>query len=423
MSIIAKRSLVTRIKQKLIDSWVDQTASKMYDFTPWRNKTFWGIISNTLETNETIFSAITKLSNSLASLPIKMYEDYKVINNDVSDLLTVTPNNSLSSFDFINQIETTRNEKGNAYVLIERDIHYQPEKLYLLNPDVVELAIENNSRELYYMVHAATGNKLVVHNMDMLHFKHIVGSNMVQGISPIDVLKNTTDFDSAVRNFNLSEMEKPESFMLKYGSNISPEQRQQVLEDFKRFYSENGGILFQEPGVEIEPLPKKYVSEDIVASENLTRERVANVFQLPAVFLNAKSNTNFTKNEDLNRYYLQHTLLPIIKQYEEEFNRKLLTKADRQKNRYFKFNVKSYLRADSATQAEVYFKAVRSGYYTINDIRELEDLPPVKDGDKPLISGDLYPIDTPLEQRRALKGGDKDVKEAEVLPNEKENTK
>ena len=48
----------------------------------------------------------------MASLPIKMYEDYKVINTDVSDLLTVTPNNSLSSFDFINQIETTRNEKG-----------------------------------------------------------------------------------------------------------------------------------------------------------------------------------------------------------------------------------------------------------------------------------------------------------------------
>ena len=44
--------------------------------------------------------------------------------------------------------------------------------------------------------------------------------------------------------------------MLKYGSNVSTEKRQQVLEDFKQYYEENGGILFQEPGVEIEPLPK-----------------------------------------------------------------------------------------------------------------------------------------------------------------------
>lgn len=52
---------------------------------------------------------------------------------------------------------------------------------------------------------------------------------------------------------------------------------------------------------------------------------VANVFQLPAVFLNANESSNFTKNEELNRFFLQHTLISIIKQYESEFNRKLLT--------------------------------------------------------------------------------------------------
>ncbi|MFU2313659.1 phage portal protein [Staphylococcus saprophyticus] len=418
---IANGNFLDKIKQRLIDNWVDQTTKKMYDFSPWKNKNFWGVINNTLETNETIFSAITKLSNSMASLPLKLYENYKVVNNDVSELLTVSPNNSMSSFDFINQIETCRNEKGNAYILIERDVFAQPEKLYLINPDVVQMAIENNSKELFYMIHAATGNELVVHNTDMLHFKHIVASNMVQGVSPIDVLKNTMDFDNALREFNLAEMQKPESFILKYGTNVSKEKREDVLSDFKSFYEENGGILFQEPGVEIDPLPKKYVSEDMVASENLTRERVANVFQLPAVFLNTKGGTNFTKNEELNRFYLQHTLLPIIKQYEEEFNRKLLTKNDRQKGQYFKFNVKSLLRADSATQAEVYFKAVRSGYYGINEIREWEDLPPVEGGDKPMISGDLYPIDTPVEQRNTTKGGDNNANGKELLPNQEED--
>ena len=417
---IASVNIFTRIKRRLIDNWIDETSNTLYDFSPWRNKSFWGNINNTLETNETIFSAVTRLANSLSSMPIKLYEDYKVINTNVSELLTISPNNSVSSYDFINKIETVRNEKGNAYVLIERDTFSQPSKLYLLNSDIVNIAIENNSREVYYIIHAASGNKLIIHNMDMLHFKHIVGSNMLKGISPIDVLKNTTDFDAAIRKFNLSEMQKPDSFVLKYGSNIDVKKRKSVIENFKQFYEENGGILFQEPGVEIDPITKKYVSEDIVASENLTRERVANVFQLPAVFLNANESSNFTKNEELNRFFLQHTLISIIKQYESEFNRKLLTPLDRKKNRYFKFNVKAYLRADSATQAEVYFKAVRSGYYTINEIRELEDLPPVENGDKPFISGDLYPIDTPLELRKSLKGGDKDDNE-KVFSNQKEN--
>ncbi|MEX6054151.1 phage portal protein [Mammaliicoccus sciuri] len=416
---VAKSNIMQKIKKRLIDNWVDNSANKLYDFSPWRNKNFWGVLSNTLETNETIFSAITKLSNSMASLPIKLYENYETITNDVSDLLTSSPNNSISSFDFINQIETTRNEKGNAYVLIERDIYFQPSKLYLLNPDTVEIVMENKSKELYYFVHAATENKLIVHNTDMLHFKHIVASNMVQGISPIDVLKNTMDFDSALRTFNLREMEKPDSFILKYGSNVSADKKTDVVTNFREFYEENGGVLFQEPGVEIEPLDRKYVSEDIVASENLTRERVANVFQIPAVFLNAKDGINFSKNEEINRFYLQHTLLPIIKQYEEEFNRKLLTRENRKRGMYFKFNIKSFLRADSQTQAEVYFKAVRSGYNTINEIRALEDLPPIEGGDVPLISGDLYPI-TMDPTKRNLKGGGTNDEQSNLLSSEEE---
>lgn len=402
----------------MIDNWVDQSKEKLYDFSPWRNKNFWGVISNTLETNETIFAAITKLSNSMASIPIKLYKNYEIVTNDISLLITDSPNGSISSFDFINQIETCRNEKGNAYVLIERDIYHQPNKLYLINPDVVEILIESTSKDIYYSIHAATDNKLIVHNTDMMHFKHIVGSNMVQGISPVDVLKNTTDFDNAIRNFNLKEMEKPESFVLKYGTNVSDDKRKSVVQNFKDFYEENGGVLFQEPGVEIDPLDKKYVSEDIVATENLTRERIANVFQIPSVFLNANNAMTFNSNEELDRYYLQHTLLPIIKQYEEEFNRKLLTKYRRTMGYYFKFNVKSFLRADSKTQAEVYFKAVRSGYYTVNDIRLWEDLPPVEGGDTPLISGDLYPIDTPPEQRHTLKGGDSNEQEKNLLSDE-----
>lgn len=418
MKTIAKQNIIRKVKQKLIDNWVDQSKEKLYDFSPWRNKNFWGVISNTLETNETIFAAITKLSNSMASIPIKLYKNYEIVTNDISLLITDSPNGSISSFDFINQIETCRNEKGNAYVLIERDIYHQPNKLYLINPDVVEILIESTSKDIYYSIHAATDNKLIVHNTDMMHFKHIVGSNMVQGISPVDVLKNTTDFDNAIRNFNLKEMEKPESFVLKYGTNVSDDKRKSVVQNFKDFYEENGGVLFQEPGVEIDPLDKKYVSEDIVASENLTRERIANVFQIPSVFLNANNAMTFNSNEELDRYYLQHTLLPIIKQYEEEFNRKLLTKYRRTMGYYFKFNVKSFLRADSKTQAEVYFKAVRSGYYTVNDIRLWEDLPPVEGGDTPLISGDLYPIDTPPEQRHTLKGGDSNEQEKNLLSDE-----
>jgi phage portal protein BeeE len=67
----------------------------------------------------------------------------------------------------------------------------------------------------------------------------------------------------------------PNSFILKYAENVDIEKRKQVIEDFKRFYQENGGILFQEPGVEIDKIDRTYIAADTLTSELITRSRVA----------------------------------------------------------------------------------------------------------------------------------------------------
>lgn len=381
------------------------------DFSGWHNKYFWGIEQATLETNETIFASISRLSNSMASFPIKLYKNYEKQDTDVSRLLTRSPNVNMTPFDLIRRIETIRNEKGNAYVVISRDRLLQPEALYILNSDNVIPAIDEKHNELYYIVRNG-GNKLVLHNSEVLHFKHISAMNSEVGISPINVLKNTTEFDNALRKFNLDEMQKMDAFIIKYATTVSNEQKQKVIENFRRFFAENGGVLFQEQGVEIETIDRKYVSEDVVNAENLTRQRVANAFGIPTALLNADANM-MKSVEELNRFYLTHTLLPIIKQYEDEFNKKLLNENQKNEGFYFKFNVKALLRADVATQAEAYFKAGRTGYYTINEIRESEDLPPIKGGDVAMVSGDLYPITLSPAERNPAKGGDNNDKKDE----------
>jgi HK97 family phage portal protein len=377
-----------------------------FDFTNWMGRIFWGIDNSTLATNETIFSVITRLSNSLASLPLKLYRNYEFAFNQAADTLINSPNPNMTSFEFIRNLETIRNEKGNSYALIERDVRGQVARLMPLNPDYVEPIFDVDTAELWYQVIGNNGT-YYFHNMDVLHFKHIIGSGGVKGISPIKVLTNTNDFDKAVREFSLKEMQSaPNSFILKYGANVDTDKRQRVIDDFKRFYQDNGGVLFQEPGVEINPIERKFIAADIFTSERITRSRVANVFNVPVTMLNDTEGQSYSSNEQLMRMFVQLTLMPIVRQYEQEFNRKLLTQAERKAGFYFKFNVNALLRGDTAAQGDYYTKAIRSGWMKPNEVRQLEDYPPEPEGDKLWISGDLYPMDMDPTQRKGVKTGE-----------------
>lgn len=363
---------------------------------------FQGRGGHTLATNETIFAAVTRLSNSMASLPLKLYRDFTPQNTTLSDVLENAPNPNMTSFDFIRIMETLRNTKGNAYAMVEYDNRFQVKALNILDPDRVEPVIEADTGELWYQI---LGDKGIyyVHNLDMIHVKHIHGFGY-KGINPLDVLKNTIDFDREVRKFTLDTLDSSikSSFIFKYSSHLSPEKKKEILDNMRDFYKENGGVLIQEQGVEIDPINRNFIDSKVFEVEKITRSRVATVYNMPPHMLGETERMNYNSMEQLALEFVQGTMIPIVRQYEQEFNRKLLTPQERLRGLYFKFNVNALLRGDMRTRGEFYFKGVRSGLFKPNEIRAWEELPPETGGDKLYMSRDLSPIDD-----RPAEGGER----------------
>ncbi|WP_201763620.1 phage portal protein [Chengkuizengella marina] len=377
---------------------------KGFDFSNWLGRTFWGPENAQLANNETIFSVVSRLSNSMASLPLKLHQNYDTVSNSASDVLIHSPNSYMSSFELIRNIETMRNETGNAYAVIERDIQGQVSRITPFISSYVEPLFDQDSRELWYKV-MGSHKTYYFHNLDILHLKHIVGSGSLKGINPIKVLTNTSEYDKAVREFSLNEMQSASnSFILKYDANVDHDKRQKVIEDFKRFYQDNGGILFQEPGVEIHQIDRKYIPADTFTSEKITRSRVANVFNVPVTFLNDTEGQSYSSSEQLMRVFVQLTLMPIVRQYEQEFDRKLLNEHERSNGHYFKFNVGALLRGDTAARAALYHNGLRNGWLSRDEVRRWEDLPP-RGGkaDELWVSGDMYPLEMDPSQRKGVK--------------------
>lgn len=384
---------------------------------------FGGYNNSKLKSNETIFSVITRLSSTLGALPLKLYENYKEKpDSDLTELIA-RPNQNMSGFEFINQLEVSRNRDGNGYALIVRDKLQSPIQLIPIASIYVTPFLNLDDNALWYEVNMEDFHAYV-HNSDMIHVKHIHGPESLVGISPLDVLKNALDYDKAVSTFSLSEMDKMDTFIVKNEGFVDSEAQEALVENFKEYIKDNGGVLFQQKGQEIERLDRDFNPGDVSDSDKITRTRIANAFNVPLTFLNDTTGTGVNSNEQLMTQFVQMTLTPIAKQYEYQFNNKLLSQHDRKAGYYFKFNMNGLMRGDVNARTQFYQAMIRNGVYSQNDVRRLEDLPPSEDEfmDKHWISGDLYPVDMDPTQRKGVTKSDSNANEKEtnqVLGNDK----
>lgn len=350
------------------------------------------------EISEGIFSVISRVSNVFASLPLKMIdvtydqpEDCPAYN-----LLNEGPR-YFTKFDFFRDVEVLRNYQGNAYVQIFRNVNGAIVDLALVKPGACQPVLDSDSGELYYQVSATDKgiyNKvLYVHYMEMLHFKQPRFGGL-EGADPTRILTNTLSYDREVRRISLSQLKgSHEGLKVKFATNMDEEKKAEVVKQIANFYKENGGLLVEENGVEIERLQRELVDTKLLDTDKVARSRIAMVYTVPDHFI-GNSQSSYSSQEQLNMEFLTYNLVPTVNQYEAELNKKTLTISEKKKGYRYKFNVASLLRADTQARGQFYQIMRRGGAYSANDVRRFEDLQPIDSVgmDDYHISGDLYPI-------------------------------
>jgi HK97 family phage portal protein len=357
--------------------------------------------STKLASSETVFAVVSKLSGSMASLPVGLFDaEYRRQWTGIARLLAYGPNKNMHRHLFIRTLEAMRNTAGNGYALKEYGPTYQLKGLRILDPEKVEPMIDRDTHELWYRVDGDAG-RYYVHNLDMIHVSHTFADTGYKGISPLDVLTKTLDFDTKVKEFSLEQIEGSvhASFILKLGTmldtgldtagNVKEDSKlKSALDAFKNFYINNGGVLIEHSGMTITPIEQKFaVDTKVFDVEKITRKRVAEVFGMPD-----PDATGYNSREQEALKYVQDTIVPIVTQYEAEFDRKLLTPDDRDRGLHFKFNITALLRGDMASRMDFYFKGVRTGLFKPNECRAWEELPPEDGGDELYMSRDISPI-------------------------------
>lgn len=111
-------------------------------------------------------------------------------------------------------------------------------------------------------------------------------------------------------------------------------------------------------------------------------EEICRAFGVPPQLIGHtdKASSWASSLENTNMGFLTYSLRPTLVRIEQAVVRKLIKPADR--GMYFpKFAVEGLLRTDTTARAGFYTQMLQNGVMSRNEVRGLEDLPPVDGGD------------------------------------------
>lgn len=356
----------------------------------------WRTRADYMMTNsEAIYAAVSRISNTIASLPIHLYRDREVMKeHPLEQLIAYRPNPSMTAFTFRQTMEANRNNEGNAYALIVPDAEGRPLRLDVIDPIRVQPMREMESREMWYRISFDDSKVGWVHHSSMIVLKHM-SANGEKGIRPVDVLRGTLDYDADIKHFSVKQLEGVSSAVILNvpGTGLSDDRKKGLIKQFLKTYAESGGkVIVLEGGITATTMQQPAVDANVLNVERVTRNRVATVYNIPPHMLGDYSDTSYATAEQSMLEYLQMTINPIIEQWEEEFNTKLLTWDMIKQGYSFRFDLVNLWRTDTLTMANRNQMAIRSGWLRPNEVRRQDHLPDDPAGDTLLISRDLVPL-------------------------------
>lgn len=331
-----------------------------------------------------VWACVRLLSQSIASLPVSVYRKDANGNRSVASdhpvqkLLKSFPSPFYNSFTFRETLMAHLLLWGNAYAVIRKKSG-RPYSLELKHPSDVEVKKYTDS-----LVYKVNGEPKLLSSAEIIH---IVGLsfNGVLGQSPIKAASDAIYVGLAAQTYGKKFFENGAhvgGVLISPG--LSDEQFTRLSDQWNSRYSgvQNAGKTpILEGGTDYKPIGMPPEDAQFMQTREFSRSEIAGFFGVPPHLIGDLSRATFSNIEHQAIDFVQHSILPWVNRIETELNRKLLFEVE-QEDLYIKFNLNGLMRGDSVSRADYYTKMHAIGTMNANEIRQLEDMNTIENGDK-----------------------------------------
>lgn len=355
----------------------------------------------------TVWACIELRANTIASLPFFVYESLgngqKVLarGSRLYSLLHDTPNARMTPFEFWRAMMMNHDLRGNAYARIDRDERTgEAISLWPMPADQVAQHVLDDGSVVY--VYTLGNDVAVLAQENVLHLKGL--GNGTVGLSKLDFMRGTTDEaakaqSTASRLFGTNG--KPTGVLM-VDNVLKPEQREAVRKNFGEISAANTGRLFVlEANMKYQQLSLSPEDQQLLQSRQYQVEEICRWFGVPPVLVHHANVTTWGSGvEQIMDGFYKLVIRPMLVNIEQATRKRVMV-ARQRVTMTPEFSFDALLRGSAKDRVEMYAKQVQNGMKTRNEIRQLENDPPIPGGDDLTAQSNL----APLAMLGKIKGG------------------
>lgn len=384
------------------DKPVDKAADAGYSFLFGRTTSGKPVNERTAMQTTAVYACVRILAEAVASLPLHVYEYQDdggkklVHDHPLYYLLHDEPNPEMTSFVFRETLMSHLLIWGNAYAQIIRDGAGRVLGLYPLLPDKMEVQRDDKGNIYYEYSRNSDENptfkeygNIKLKAEDVLHIPGL-GFDGLIGYSPIAMAKNAVGMTLACEEYGASFFTNganPGGVLEHPGVLKDPSKVRESWNSVYRGVSNAHKIAVLEEGMKYQQIGIPPEEAQFLETRKFQINEIARLYRIPPHMVGDLDKSSFSNIEQQSLEFVKYTLDPWVIRWEQSLQRSLLLPGE--KGKYFiKLNVDGLLRGDYQSRMNGYAVGRQNGWFSANDIREMENMNPIPDEE----GGNLYLI-------------------------------
>ncbi|ORM66118.1 phage portal protein [Pantoea rwandensis] len=345
-----------------------------------------------------VWACVRLLSESVSTLPLKIYERQAdgsrkpATQHPAYQVLCRRPNLEMTPSRFMLMLVASICLRGNGFVEKKMIGNKLISLVPLLPQNMVVKRLDNGTLQYTY---TESNSQRVIPTKNIMHIRGF-GLDGVCGMMPMMTGRDVIGAAMAVEESAAKIFENglQSSGFLSAESALNDEQRERLRTYMQVFTgSRNAGkIMVLEGGLKYQNVTMNPEAAQMLESRAFSIEEICRWFRVPPFMVgHADKQSSWASSvEGMNLQFLTNTLRPLLVNIEQEISRCLL---DGDEDLFAEFSVEGLLRADSAGRSAYYTTALQNGWMSRNDVRRLENMPPIQGGDLYTVQLNLTPLE------------------------------